>query len=44
MIDFHGVEDFNFLPGSGPDIKPVLIFTKVARKTEAEFLVSDWGI
>ncbi len=41
MID--GGEDFDFLPGSGFDIKAVFIFTKVAGKTEAEFLVSDWG-
>jgi hypothetical protein len=39
-----GVEDFDFLHGSGPDFKPVLIFTTVDGKTEAEFLGSDWGI
>ncbi len=39
-----GDDDFDFLQGSGPDYKPVLIFTSVSGKTEAEFLVSDWGI
>ncbi len=39
-----GVEDFDYLPGSGPDIKPVFIFTTAAGKAEAEFLVSEWGI
>jgi hypothetical protein len=38
----HGVEGFDFIPGS--DFKPVLIFTTVSGETEAEFLVSDWGI
>jgi hypothetical protein len=32
-----GVEDFDFLQGSGPDIKPVLIFTTISGKTEVEF-------
>ncbi len=40
MID--SVEGFDFLPGS--DFKPVLIFTTVDGKTEAEFLGSDWEI
>ncbi len=40
MID--GVEELDFFPGS--DIKPVFIFTTGAGKTEAEFLVSAWGI
>jgi hypothetical protein len=40
MID--GVENFDFLPGSV--IRPVFFFTTVSEKTEAEFLVSEWGI